>query len=151
MDIFTTLAPISNTYTNVASSQPAPIQIQTNNQYHVEWSPSLPASVKYIMYELSPQYLPSIINKDAACTTNQCVGLGHPANWVVETPASVGAPHTMDTLLNYVRSMDYLPATFSNFPIRVHTYDGNGNTIGKYDMDMNYIAKPIPSASFSFL
>jgi hypothetical protein len=63
------------------------------------------------MYELTPEFLPSLIDKDAVCTTNQCVGLGLPANWIVETPASVGAPHVMDTLLNYVKAMDYLPQT----------------------------------------
>lgn len=31
------------------------------------------------------------------------------------------------------------------------TYDGLGNTIDKYEMNIHYIAKPIISASFDFL
>ncbi len=31
------------------------------------------------------------------------------------------------------------------------TYDGNGNTVDKYKMNIHYIAKPIPSCSFDFL
>lgn len=103
------------------------------------------------MYELTPQYLPSLADRDAACTTNQCVGLGLPANWIVETPAATGAPHTMDTLVNYVRAMDYLPSTESYLPIRMVTYDGTGKTVDKYSMNIHYIAKPIPSCSFDFL
>lgn len=57
----------------------------------------------------------------------------------------------MDTMLNYIKSMDYLPQTFTYLPIRMTTYDAVGNTVDKYKMDFQYIAKPIPTCSFDFL
>jgi hypothetical protein len=103
------------------------------------------------MYEMTPEFLPSLVNKDAACNTNPCVGLGLPANWIVETPATVANPNTMDTLAGYIRSMNYLPLSDSYIPIRMVTYDGNGKTVNKYEMDIHYMAIPIPSSSFDFL
>lgn len=57
----------------------------------------------------------------------------------------------MDTLSNYIQAMYYLPQTTTDLPIRMFTYDGNGNTINKYSMNIHYTAKLIPTASFDFL
>ena len=57
----------------------------------------------------------------------------------------------MKTLVDYVPAMEYLPDIESYLPIRITTYDGLGNTIDKYEMDIHYIAKPIQNANFDFL
>ena len=57
----------------------------------------------------------------------------------------------MQTLLNYIRSMDYLPDVNTYLPITMRTFDGAGSTIAKYKMDIHYIAYPIAVSAFTFL
>jgi hypothetical protein len=56
----------------------------------------------------------------------------------------------MTTILNYIHSMDYLPDLQYDYPINIYTYDGNGNTLNKYSMNISYASKPITIASFVF-
>ena len=56
----------------------------------------------------------------------------------------------MDTISNYVRTMDYLTDVDSYIPIYIYTYDALGNTLNKYSMDFYYVAKPISIGTFTF-
>jgi hypothetical protein len=56
----------------------------------------------------------------------------------------------MTTILNYIHSMDYLPDLEYYYPVNIYTFDGNGNTLNKYSMNISYVSKPITIASFAF-
>ena len=49
------------------------------------------------------------------------------------------------------REQYYVTDIDSYIPINMYIYDVNGNTLGKYYMDIYYIAKPISSATFNFM
>lgn len=151
MVAFTTIPPSTLVYQSVPSSESS-IMIQTLNQYDISWTVNTPADVAYIIYELTPEELPSLESKYNVCLNPICSGFGLPANHIFETPAaSVGSTHLMQTLIDYVRSMDYLPDVQTDLPIRIRTFDASGSTLDKYEMNINYIAFPITVSAFTFM
>ena len=104
----------------------------------------------YIKYEFSLDYFPSLMNEEGVCNGSDCKSLAYPANWIVEYPANISANFSMNTVVGAIQSMDYLTDKDVAIPVKIYTYDENGNTLHKYQMDFIHTAKTIPSAAFTF-
>lgn len=61
------------------------------------------------------------------------------------------APHTMQTIIDYIKSMDYLTDTELDLPLKIRTFNGIGETLAKYSMDITYKASPITISQFAFV
>jgi hypothetical protein len=131
------------------------IQVQTPNIYTISWNPVNNANVAFIRYDFSPiKNIPSLDTKFDTCTGSVCYSSGYPNNWLVQIPntglaGSVLSSHTLTTSTN-ILSMPYIDKMIDPYPVKITTYDANGNTLEIKNMINNYVPQPM-TGSFNLL
>lgn len=123
---------------------PSPDTINTLASYTFNWNIGTTADA--VVYRFDKTQVPTIPPKVFTCTTsNRCVGLGYPANWVVEYPVSTVGPSISTTIPNTV-VMNALYA--GSFPFSAVAYR-SGRVVGRTSFSVTYTPQSLLLPSFS--